>query len=322
MSTEIAATGLPTNRPVCVPEFSITPLHAHALSNIYANISKDLFISKSPKPMRPRSIRSENYHSRWQNPTSIAMASKPSTTSPHNLLATKKLEASCLSEMPFQHPLTFPRLQIKKTTYTDGPVYPQYGDFRIDKLIKYEKTGVPASSSSIGAHTPRKPIKGGGLVSEILHILPSPHITKEQFPQPFCELPDEQFVAWCVRNMKMVGWEEWAAETEALGVLRRTEEVRVSGEWTVVDVGERVEREESGCGLVAEMRARLERIERRRKMERREGRIRRARERKKRVEQLRDETDSESMEDESVKKEEWPVKHGKMTWLKKLFWWR
>jgi len=144
----------------------------------------------------------------------------------------------------------------------------------------------------------------------------NPHIRKEQFPAPFCELPDEQFRMWFVRNMEMVGWGEWEAGVEAERVLGRTEE------WSGV-----VEQEEEAerclrCPLAREISVRLGEIERRKK-ERRQGKIQRAVERKRRCEEVRDDVSLSTMEEEPVKQGSYPVeRRGKWSWIKKFFWWR
>lgn len=178
MSTTPSKTGLPTTRRLYTPNFSITPLHAEALSNIYAPITKDLFLSKPPS-WKTDSVASPPKRQGEKHPYKDPAYY---TLNPRGIIPSKKLEARGLVEMPFQASSTFPRLLIKKTEYRDGPIYPQFGDFRIDKLVRYEKSNVSASSSSIGAPHARKPIQGAGLVPEMINILSNPHIRKEQFP--------------------------------------------------------------------------------------------------------------------------------------------
>ncbi|KAI4618340.1 uncharacterized protein J4E87_008008 [Alternaria ethzedia] len=314
MSTTPPKTGLPTTRRLHTPNFSTTPLHAEALSNIYAPISKNLFLSKPPS-WKTDSVASPP---KWKGEKHIFKDSAYYTLDPRGILPSKKLEARGLVEMPFQAPTTFPRLLIKKTEYRDGPIYPQFGDFRIDKLIRYEKVNVPASCSSIGTSWARQRIQGAGLVPEMGNILSNPSIRKEQFPAPFCELPDEQFRMWFVRNMEMLGWGEWEAGVEAERVLGR-------GEGVVVEEG--VEEKEDDerclrCPLAREIRVRLGEIERRKK-ERRQGKVQRAVERKSRCEEVRDDVSLSTMEEEPVKQGRYPVeRRGKWSWIKKFFWWR
>jgi len=311
MSTTPPKTGLPTTRRLYTPNFSTTPLHAEALSDIYAPISKDLFLSKPPS-WKTDSVASPP---KWKGEKHIFKDSAYYTLDPRDIIPSKKMQASGLVEMPFQAPSTFPRLLIRPTEYRDGPIYPQFGDFRIDKLVRYEKANVPASCSSIGTSWARKRIQGAGLVPEMGNIMSNPHIRKEQFPAPFCELPDEQFRMWFVRNMEMVGWGAWEAGVEAERVLGRGEE------WGVV-VEEKEEAERClRCPLAKEIRKRLEEIERRKK-ERRQSKIQRAVERKSRCEEVRDDVSLSTMEEEPVKQGIYPVeRRGKFSWIKKFFWW-
>ncbi|KAI4698825.1 hypothetical protein J4E81_005436 [Alternaria sp. BMP 2799] len=103
-----------------------------ALSNIYAPISKNLFLSK-PASWKTDSVLSPP---KWKTEKHIYKDSAYYTLDPRGILPSKKMQPAGLVEMPFQAPSTFPRLLIKNTEYRDGPIYPQFGDFRIDKMIR------------------------------------------------------------------------------------------------------------------------------------------------------------------------------------------
>jgi len=115
----------------------------------------------------------------------------------------------------------------------------------------------------------------------------------------------------------LVGWGDWVAGVEAERVLVRSE----VEELTVV-VEEKEEAERClRCPLAREIRVRLGEIERRKK-ERRQGKIQRAVERKSRCEEVRDDVSMSTMEEEPVKQGVYPVeRRGKLSWIKKFFWW-
>jgi hypothetical protein len=334
MCTTIPLTGLSPTHRLESPEFSISPCHALALSNIYTPISKTLFISKPSEwktsPLSPQSCKENGkrhyqrpQYPHWRGEKSINMG-KNYTRDPRGLLPGKKIEPKGLQEMPFQDPHTFPRLLVKNTEYRDGAIYPQFGDFRIDMYIRGREPGVPIGPYIKGnAH--RKPIKGAGLVQEMRYILCNPHITKDGFPAPFCELPDDLFRAWFVQNMGLVGWGVCEAEREVERVLKRTgdkekekeglDEDAVSledggGVWAAG--GDR-----HGWALAREIRGKLDEIEKR-KVEKRKGKIERALERQRRSREMRD--DGLEIENEHGKSGTCPAKSGNMSWVKRFFW--
>ena len=108
----------------------------------------------------------------------------------------------------------------------------------------------------------------------------------------------------------------WEAEVEAERILRRGEE-----EWTVV-VEQKDDERVHRCALAKEIREMLGRIEREKK-ERRQERIQRAVESKRRCEEVTDDVSLSTMEEEPVKQGMYPIeRRGKLSWIKKFFWWR
>ncbi|KAL1801629.1 hypothetical protein ACET3X_001971 [Alternaria dauci] len=198
------------------PEFSISPMHALALSNIFSPIIQDLFVPREPKwrtsPLPPsictqrgkRHYRSTHIP-RYQGSKEVNMGAYY-TTDPRGLLPGKSLETNRLEE-----------LYIKQ----NPSLYPQSGDLVLGRKAKCAKA---ASSSFSSPPVQRKPILGGGIVQEIGRILYDGRVMKDDFPAPFCDLPDHTFVQWVVRNMGLLAVGAWEAECEAMDVLWRTKE--------------------------------------------------------------------------------------------------
>jgi hypothetical protein len=128
-----------------------------------------------------------------------------------------------------------------------------------------------ASSSSSSMHDKRHargklPILGGGLVQEIGVIFYNTKAVKEDFPAPFCQLPDRRFVAWVTRNLGLLGVGESWAEWEAWEVVNRTRKKK-EGEAGGVK-GAEEEEEEDIYEIVKEMGAKLAAMEKTQKRER------------------------------------------------------
>ncbi|KAG9189054.1 hypothetical protein G6011_05922 [Alternaria panax] len=250
--------GLPDTNYLVVPKFSISPLYAQALSNIYASFAADLFIPHDPKwtasPMSP-SARTEynswnhcrTYIPRYQSEREINMGDRY-TTDPRGLLPGERLRQSELEDHSGNKAL-----------------YPQSGDLALDGEVKRAKAASSSSScsSSSTQHVQRKPILKCDLVQEISLILYNTKVTKEKFPTPFCELPDDRFVEWVVRNLGLLGMGAWEVECEAMDVLWRTKEKRRE-ERAVEDKQRTAENVKEDTPEMVDMRLRLDAIQKRR----------------------------------------------------------
>lgn len=128
------------------------------------------------------------------------------TSDPRGLLPGKPLQINGLEE-----------LNIKQ----NPSLYPKSGDLVLERKAKRAKA---ASSSFSSPSVQRKPILGGGIVQEIGRIFYDGRVMKDDFPAPFCDLPDPFFVQWVVRNMGLLGVGAWEAECEAMDVFWRTKE--------------------------------------------------------------------------------------------------
>jgi hypothetical protein len=209
---------LPNTHYLVTPEFSISPLHAKALSNVYSSITTDLFTPRDPEwttsPLSPsicaergkRHYRRTNVQ-RYRSSREVNMGAHY-TTDFRGLLPGKRLQSSRQEEMSIHKYFS---------------LYPQSGGLLLEGKTKHAKAASPSFSSR---PVQKKPILKGGLVQEISLIFYDTKVMKDDFPAPFCDLPDHRFVQWVVRNMELLGVGAWEAECEAMDVLWRTNEKR------------------------------------------------------------------------------------------------
>ncbi|KAF7673644.1 hypothetical protein GT037_008259 [Alternaria burnsii] len=251
---------LPDTHYLVTPEFSISPLHAKALSNIYSSITTELFTPRDPEwttsPLSP-SICAErgkrHYHRanvpRYRSSREVNMGAHY-TTDRKGLLPGERLQSSRQEEIWIQN---------------SPSLYPQSGDLLLEGKTKRTKA---ASSSFSSRPVQKKPILKGGLAQEINLIFYDTKVIKDDFPAPFCDLPDHTFVQWVVRNMEILGVGAWEAECEAMDVLWRTKEKKKNVEnETVEEDGQGASVMENECKdthQIVEMRLRLNAIQMRR----------------------------------------------------------
>ena len=130
------------------------------------------------------------------------------TTDPRGLLPGERLQSSTQEEM---------------WIHKSSSLYPRSGDLLLEGRTKHARAASPSFSSR---SVQKEPILKGGLVQEISLIFYDTKVMKDDFPAPFCDLPDHRFVQWVVRNMELLGVGAWEAECEAMDVLWRTQEKR------------------------------------------------------------------------------------------------
>ncbi|CAN9082107.1 unnamed protein product [Alternaria alternata] len=175
---------LPNTHYLVTPEFSISPLHAKALSNIYSSITTDLFTPRDPEwttsPLSPsicaergkRHYRRTNVP-RYRSSREVNMGAHYTTDS-RGLLPGERLQSST---------------QEETRVHKSPSLYPQSGDLLLGGKTKHARAASPPFSSR---PIQKKPILKGGLVQEISLIFYDTKVMKDDFPAPFCDLPDHR----------------------------------------------------------------------------------------------------------------------------------
>jgi hypothetical protein len=219
---------LQTPGTIETPLFSITPMHALALNNIYKfqfTDERTLFIPKDPHcttsthpPKHCKKLgkcHCAPVLRSWTGEREVDMGAENYTTDPHGLVPSKKIEPHGLVPRHAQEEDAFPKTMIRRRAYEEGKLYPAFGSIDYEEYLHYiKRRGRRSSTGEMASPATKVRVK-----TELFH---SDTVTKEDFPSPFCELGNKSFEFWFMRNVLDLGVKENEAKMRLGQVMERT----------------------------------------------------------------------------------------------------
>jgi hypothetical protein len=221
---------LQTPQTLETPLFSITPMHALALNNIYTPSfpsSSPLFIPKTPHcttskypPKHCKKLGKRHCAPvlrPWTGEREVDMGVENYTTDPLGLVPGKKIEAYGLVPRHIQEEDIFPKTMARRREFEENSLYPSFGSIATEEYIHYIKRGgrcIASRDSGEIVQDTKVCVEPG--------LFHSDTVTKEDFPSPFRDLGNNMFELWFMRNVLDLGVGEDEAKIRLGQLLERT----------------------------------------------------------------------------------------------------